>query len=195
MRGKSMTRAGHSNLRRVVLATAVLGALVALAAGPARATTCDTWTGSPNGSWFTAGNWSSNSVPDSTTDACITGSSPVQIDGQSAQAHSLTLSGAELDIEGESGNPGVLTLGSDSSIGSGGLLQLFSNCSSSCPSGTAKLTITSGTLTNSGTIQPNLGSDGGVNDRVLNGDVTNTSTGSISVQAPLQYGAGAGGTL
>src|SRR5438105_2127433 len=154
MRGKSMTRAGHSNLRRVVLATAVLGALVALAAGPARATTCDTWTGSPNGSWFTPGNWSSNSVPDNATDACITGSGPVQIDGQSAQAHSLTLSGAELDIEGESGNPGVLTLVSASSIGSGGLRELFSNCSSSGAGGPGKLALTSGTLSNARTVEP-----------------------------------------
>ena len=190
---------GDSSRGRILLAVALLGLLVLLilGGGAARASACDTWQGRAHGDWSTAANWSGG-VPNSNTDACIpgTGSGPVLISGESAQAHSLTLSGAELDIEGTPGTPGTLTLASDSSIGSGSSIVLESSCTTSCTNRvTARLTISSGTLTNNGTIQPEF-ELGDPNARVLDGNIVNASSGTINVQAPLEYGAGfLGGTL
>ena len=172
-----------------------LVALMTVGTSPVRAGTCDNWIGGTGNDWSTAGNWDGG-VPSSTTDACISGSGPVAIIGESAQARSLTLSGAELDITGTSSAPATLTLGADSTIASSGSVVLSSNCTGVCAGHRASaLTMSSGTLTNSGTIEPEVGSDGGVNARVLNGDVTNTSTGTINVVGPMEYGAGEAGTL
>jgi Divergent InlB B-repeat domain len=171
-------------------------AVLTVATGAAQGSTCDNWIGSAHGDWSNAANWDSG-VPTSSTDACISGGGPVAITGESAQARSLTLSGAELDITGTSSAPGTLTLGADSSIASSGSVRLTSTCPGVCTGGnTADLTISAGTLTNHGTIQPVFGSDGnGVNVRALNGNVINSSDGTIDIQSPSEYGVGTGGTL
>lgn len=189
-----MTRAGDLNRVRLLLACAVLALAAALSvgAGAAQAATCDTtWQGSAFQDWSNAGNWT-NGVPDNTKSACINGSGPVEITGESAQAQSLTLSGAELDIQSNSTAPGTLTLSADSSIGAGGSIVLRSTCTSACGNG-ASLTISSGTLTNNATIAAQAGND--QSTRALNGNITNANGATIDVQAPLEYGAGAAGTL
>src|SRR5690242_1119237 len=97
-----VTRTANLNPGRMLLAGVLtaLVALLAVGAGVSRAAACDTtWTGSAHGDWNTDGNWDHGS-PDSTMNACITGSGPVAITGESAQAKSLTLSGTQLDLTG-----------------------------------------------------------------------------------------------
>jgi hypothetical protein len=182
-------------MRPVLGLAGVLGTMLTLAisAGPAQAATCDTtWTASLTSDWGLAGNWT-NGVPDNTKNACISGQGPVIIDGEAAQAKSLTLSGTELEIEGESGAPASLTLSADSSVASGAQIQLFPNCSSACPNADATVTINNpATLTNDGTIITYYGCNSCVNVHALAGNVTNGSGGTINAQAPLRY---SGGTL
>ena len=191
-----MSRGGAITPRWMLLPGALL-ALVLMTFGPglARAAGCDNWQDNvAHGDWNTAGNWSAG-VPTSTTDACIpgTGTGPVTITG-AVTAQSLTLTGSELDIEGAANNPGVLTLtgtnSAVSSIASGASVHLWSNCGGTCTNGGAALTVSTGTLTNNGTIESDSGSDGGVNPRVLNGNAMNSTTGVINVHAPMEYGAG-----
>lgn len=189
-----MTRGDDLNRAWLLLAGVLLALVVLLSLGPgaARAVTCDTtWTANLSSDWSVAGNWTGG-VPDNTKNACINGSGPVEIIGESAEAESLTLSGAVLAIQSNSTAPGTLTLSADSSIGSGGSIALGSTCTSACGNG-ASLTISSGTLTNNATIAAQAGSDQGT--FALNGNITNANGATIDVQTPLQYGAGAAGTL
>ncbi len=176
--------------RRVLLAAALLAlpALLTFGAGAAQAS-CDNWQGTPGSDWSTGGNWSSG-LPTGSTDVCISTSGPVLISAESVQANSLTLSGnQELDIEGTMSARATLTLSTDSSVASGSTVLLESSCTAICTSGiTSTLTVTTGTLTNSGTIESAVGG-GDPNDRILNGNITNSGTGLIKVQAPFVYGA------
>src|SRR6202035_3409886 len=164
-----MSRGGAITPRWMLLPGALLALeLMTLGRGWARAAECDNWQDNvAHGDWNTAGNWSAG-VPTSTTDACIpgTGTGPVTITG-AGTAQSLTLTGSELDIEGAANNPGVLTLtgtnSAVSSIASGASVHLWSNCGGTCTNGGAALTVSTGTLTNNGTIESDSGSDGGVN--------------------------------
>ena len=68
-----------------VLAVAVTGGNLA------QAQTCSvTWTGNAgNGAWSTAGNWSTNQVPDSTSDVCISNATVDATATRSISVHSI----------------------------------------------------------------------------------------------------------
>jgi uncharacterized repeat protein (TIGR02543 family) len=193
-----MSAIGARHPRRTLL-VCVLPALLALmtfGAGVARAGGCDLWKGSAGGDWNSSSNWSLSTVPDANTCVQIpgTGTGPVLISGESVTAESIQLTGAELDIEGTPSHRAVLTLSGNNSassaIDSSSKIVLESSCTALCTSGiTSTLTISTGTLTNNGTIDSKLEGSGDPNDRILNGNITNSSTGLINVQAPLVFGA------
>jgi hypothetical protein len=56
---------------RTLIASLVVSAFLATSAANAAAA-CDSWTNAAGGSWATASNWSTNAVPSTTDDACIT---------------------------------------------------------------------------------------------------------------------------
>jgi hypothetical protein len=168
--------------------------LLVLGAGSARAATCsDNWTGSVSSDWFTAGNWSTSSVPTSSTDVCISNST-VNIDGDGghggAVANSLTLSGSTLNIAGGTdGTLGSLELANGGSIDPTSSIVLTELCSSACSAAGSSLTVDAGTLTNQGTITSAAGTNAG-SGRAIYGNATNQG-GTILVNAPLTWSGGA----
>ena len=185
-------------------AAALLVAAVMLwGAGVARAGGCvDNWTGAISTNWFDPGNWSTNSVPTNVTDVCIPANTgTVLINGQAAAtfgsaASALSIivnSGDTLELQGSDDNgtqhPATLSLGSPSSIASGGEMELTASCVTTCPGGASStLNIQGNTFTNDGTILSDPGTDSGSNARQLNGLFVNS--GTISLNADLTvYGS------
>jgi hypothetical protein len=161
----------------------------------------DSWTGLADGvSWSAPGNWSTNAVPVSTDNVCITSASaPVVLDGTApVTVNTLTLGGAgggtqTLVISGGTASevtpgtaPAALTVtdGNDSLVATNGDLQL-----SSTDADNASFTVHSGSLFSQGTIEALAGGGG---SRSVSGGVTNTGSVSADAGAALTW---AGGTL
>ncbi len=153
--------------------------MVVLTAAPIAAASCtDSWTNAGGGAWETAANWSNSSVPTSSDNVCITVPNvTVTINGDSVSAASLTLGGASgtttLEVTRPALATGVLTLSADSTVTTHGEITT---------SIAGIVTMSSGTLTNDGTLTGvSLG---------LNGNVTNASDGTVSVSgSTVTYGA------
>ncbi|MFL5822681.1 MAG: Ig-like domain repeat protein [Solirubrobacteraceae bacterium] len=195
--GKSDLRMRRS--RGVLLAAAVLAVLVLFAAfaGSARAVACDTnWTGADNNDWSGAGNWD-NGVPDSLKDACIDSpAAPVQIQGITANAASLSLTGVgTLRIigffDGVADHPASLTLQGGGTIDGNSSVVLTTNCTGvNCAGGGQPILTNLGAtaLSNAGTISAELGTDGGSQTRELDGNITNTGTMHIGTETIYDNG-------
>src|SRR5947209_2268312 len=188
---------------RVSLMAGPLAMLVLFAANAGSAlagTPCDAWKGPAHGAWSNPTYWTLGE-PGPTTPVCISTSGPVLIHGESVQAQSLTMSNSqELDIEASPTTSATLTLTVNSLIGAGSLVVLEADCNNptACAGGlTSALTMSTGTLTNSGQIEAVQEHGNDTVSRQLNGNVTNTGTGvdasftgnGINVQAPMEYGA------
>ncbi len=179
-----------------VIAAAGLASPVAV---HAQVSCTDSWTGLADGvSWSQAGNWSTNAVPVSTDNVCITAASaPVVLDGTApVTVNTLTLGGAgggtqTLVISGGTASevtpgtaPAALTVtdGNDSLIATNGDLQL-----SSTDADNASFAVHSGSLTNQGTIEALAGGGG---SRSVSGGVTNTGSVSADAGAALTWAGG-----
>ncbi|WP_460502899.1 LamG-like jellyroll fold domain-containing protein, partial [Hymenobacter agri] len=147
-------------------------------------TTTTTWNGSSSSTWTDCANWSYGKVPDASTSVVIptgqprypvlaTGTAPV-LDLTVNSGGSLTLnSGATLQVNGSFASSGTATLsGTVAFVGSAATQMLnvgtgFNTVTVNKPSGTVQLaqnltintalTLTSGTLTTTGSYQVNLG--------------------------------------
>jgi hypothetical protein len=186
----------HSNRMVVVVVAALVAAVCsvtgALAAPAAPALTCTTsWSNpSASGSFTAPGNWS-NGAPSSGVDACLpagnytvtvpAGSSAVgtlQV-GSSGAAQQPTL---ELSASHAGGN---VTLAAGGAVDNFGTIELTDPDPSGSPSASAELELSSGTLTNDGTIET-LGS-AGVSG--IDGNLTNDSDGTLDVGQNTQIEA------
>jgi RHS repeat-associated protein len=112
---------------------ALVVAVVAFALVPARASAeplcTDTWTGSSEGHWTVAGNWSKGKVPSSTDVACIGTGTTVEVNEGANQVEALedkgtlVLFGGALELAGtlEASTTASLTLGGGTLLGPGSL--------------------------------------------------------------------------
>ena len=160
----------------------ILGLLLALAGavGTASAAACGaptkTWSGPPNGDWFTAANWTPVGVPTATDDVCIGAGASVVIGG-TASANTLESSGTVTL------RAGTLSLAGAGQFNSGSTL-LWSGISTMTGTGTTTIAA-GGTLT--------------INDAFIAGDhflrggrtLTLNGTGSWSGLDNLRMGEGA----
>jgi hypothetical protein len=170
------------------LAFAAVLALSIWAPSVAHAGGCtNEWKSAVSGMWTTAANWSANKVPGSEEEACITkeGTYTVAIEASSASVKSLTLggsSGTQTLVE-ESSSSGAATLSTSEGLGIGahGALTL-TNAGVS-----ANTDVLSGPVTNAGTISILAGGAGG--ERRLESNLTNTNTGTVSVQSATNFNA------
>ena len=121
------------------------------------------WIAAGSGSWSTATNWSTNTVPQPGDDVIISKSGNIQVTlTGSASVHSISVTGDTLSVSG-----GTLSVAASSSINASGTL-LLSN---------ATLTLATGaTLTNAGSITVNP-----LSSLNVGGAYTQTSNGSLTL--------------
>ena len=156
--------------------------------------TCDTWLGTVDGNFGTAGNWSTGAVPTTADDVCITATTKT---GPAAKfdTYTVLLNGTftvhSLALGGPNGTQtlvipasGVaLNLNATSSIGANGVLTM-----GDAGSGTSALCCAGTTLTNAGHLNTVLGGGG---NRFLRINLTNTASGTVDIGAPtFQDGVG-----
>ena len=135
------------------------------------------WIGPGSGSWNTAGDWSTNTIPQPGDDVIISQSGSIQVSlAGSATVHSISVTGDTLSVSG-----GTLTVSANSSINSSSTLVLSS----------ATLTLASGaTLTNAGSITVNPLSSLNVGSAY-----TQTATGSLTLPSGTLLTTGVGTNL
>ena len=172
-------------LRPVLAAVLVAGGCslgvagaVLLSESPASAATCnDSWVGSAGGDWNTASNWSTNSVPTSSSDVCIgvapsVGGTYTVTLNTSTQVAALTIGGAGGTQTLQIGTAGALLL-------SGGTV---TNGANGAIANQGTFTVEAGGLGAQGTFNQDAGTTSGnpitINDANLN--FTNTGASSFS---------------
>lgn len=175
----------------VVTCVAVVGsALVIATAGllflgipQAGAASCDTTWNGANADWSTAGDWSGG-LPTSSTNACLPAGSYTVTDmgSDSAQVASLTIGiGPTLVISNDSDNNSG-TLSASSGISNAGTIELTTG--NSCGGCTDGLFINGGTLTNTGTLEAELG-DSANTPVTIAGNIDNQATFSVDRSVQL----------
>jgi fibronectin-binding autotransporter adhesin len=177
-----------SRALRFALVAALLGSMPFVSAGPVAAGACTkNWANtSVSGSWLTAGNWSPSGVPTNGDAVCLpgTGTYTVTIDNSTTAAANVLFIGAGATLA-ITGTTGASTLTVSNGVGNSGTLQMGTGGASTSHSAT-NLTITSGTLTNSGTIQSlGLGN-------TITSNINNANSGSIVTTGPLNFSKASG---
>jgi hypothetical protein len=171
----------------VVLAAAVLVVLAWLPSAAHAFGCTDSWSAKGSGSWFTASNWSEHRVPTSTDEVCITenpgASYTVEMLGTgSVTVKSLTIGASErtqtLEVASSNSVNADLTTSSGIANGAHGAIVLTN-------SETAGNSVTiAGPITNEGTITTEKAIGG---QRNLEGSITNTSTGTLAINALTSF--------
>ncbi|MGA7416758.1 MAG: hypothetical protein WB765_12785, partial [Acidimicrobiales bacterium] len=191
MKGRAKTQSSSSSkrgraLRPVLAAVLVAGGCtlgvagaVLLSESPAGAATCnDSWVGSvgsASGDWNTASNWSTNSVPTSSSDVCI-GVAP-SIGGTytvtlntSTQVAALTIGGATGTQTLQIGTAGALLL-------SGGTV---TNGANGAIANQGTFTVQGGSLGAQGTFNQDAGTTSGTPIAINGANLNFTGTGASS---------------
>jgi streptogramin lyase len=159
--------------------------------------TCDTWLGTVDGNFGTAGNWSTGAVPTSADDVCITATTKT---GPAAKfdTYTVLLNGTftihSLALGGPNGTQtlvipasGVaLNLNASSSIGANGVLTM-----GDAGTGTSALCCAGTTLTNTGHLNTMVGGGG---SRFLRLNLTNTASGIVDIGAATSQDGVGGAT-
>ena len=188
-------------LRRLLTCLIVLGAFAASATAAQACTIY--WTNATGGSWDTATNWSTGTIPATTDDVCITlpGTYTVTLGATGglnggANVHSLTLgaaggtqtldiAGQDYNYEGETYNSTTLSLAAASTINAGGELILDATGGGDPVSGGNQAggiaVLDSAALANAGQIVAQ--SDDATWQEYYEGTLTNQSSGSIEVNS------------
>lgn len=177
-----------------------LGAVLIWTAA-SRAATCDvSWNSTAvSGSWNTASDWSTGSVPTSSQNVCLpSGSYTVTLNG-SGVANSVTIdSGVTLAVAISSSNGATLTLSANGSSTNGGTIDLTDTDTSGSGSPEARILLDSGaTLTNTGTIVSDAGA-AGLGTRVIDGQSVSSglvNNGTMTIAQDLQIDSGQSGTF
>jgi RHS repeat-associated protein len=177
-------RSASIRLRRPVLGTAVSSALVVLAlCATASAAECtDTWTGSAEGSWATASNWSAGHVPNEGDVACIGSGKTAKVSSGTNQAAivqgegGLVISGGSLELK-RSPSEGESTISTLTVSGSGTL------------KGIGKLSVsktlswTGGTMRGTGTTVLSAEATGSMSGGVFLNERTLVNHGALSLSS------------
>ena len=171
------------NNTKIFFRVALLLAVAVAWANVAQAQSCSvSWTGKgPDGSWYTAGNWSTNQVPGPTDDVCIFTSGAVNASGTPAvSVHSILVGGTAVLVFGS----GTASIATTVTIQEGYLSLLGTTLSATSVDIQSSTLLgqnatIEGSLTNDGFLEPDQG------NITVTGDYTQTSTGELSEQWDL----------